>query len=338
MRRDRDRADRSRARSRRSRPCARPAPSGPSANRTRARGSSRGRSRPWRRARRSRPRAATSPPPTSSSPDRAVQHPLGGRTEIGGVGRGCRPARRDWPLRRTIAPTGTVRAAAPRAPRHCRPPISRRRPAPSPGSSARWPPSRWRCGRGRAATAAVPRLADAVAVDPPLARASAISGGGTITISTSRVADRCRRRRANSAARSYGPSRDARPQSAAPARLAPPARRTPLQGAARQCGIEIGRRRRVRACVPKALFETVTALPPSPSAIGAMVGTASGVRPRLAAIGIGASMWATWKWPTAMRSRMLAHEVSRTARGRCPRRRRNPSPSRRRGERCRAAA
>ncbi len=47
--------------------------------------------------------------------------------------------------------------------------------------------------------------------------------------------------------------------------------------------------------------------------MGAMVLAASGVRPRLAAIGMGASICATWKCPTAMRSRMLAHEVSRTS-------------------------
>ena len=44
-----------------------------------------------------------------------------------------------------------------------------------------------------------------------------------------------------------------------------------------------------------------------------MVRAASGVSPRLQAIGIGASMCATSKWPTAMRSRMLAQEVSRTS-------------------------
>ena len=47
--------------------------------------------------------------------------------------------------------------------------------------------------------------------------------------------------------------------------------------------------------------------------MGAMVRAASGVRPRLQAIGIGASMCATLKWPTASRSRMLAQEFSRTS-------------------------
>ncbi len=61
------------------------------------------------------------------------------------------------------------------------------------------------------------------------------------------------------------------------------------------------------------LWLTLTALPPSPSAIGATSLSASGVSPRLEAIGMGASMCAASKWPTAIRSRTFAQEVSRTS-------------------------
>ena len=58
---------------------------------------------------------------------------------------------------------------------------------------------------------------------------------------------------------------------------------------------------------------TVIALFPRPSATGAIILAAIGVSPRLAAIGIGASICATSKCPSADRSRILAHDVSRVS-------------------------
>jgi hypothetical protein len=59
--------------------------------------------------------------------------------------------------------------------------------------------------------------------------------------------------------------------------------------------------------------ETVMALPPKPNENGATIATCKWPMPSVDATAMGPSMCAASKWPTTTRSRMFAHEVSRTS-------------------------
>ena len=172
---------------------------------------------------------------------------------------------------------------------------------------AMWPwPSGDRCG--------VPRLADAIAVDAARAErighqrrrhdddldiAVGVDAAGGKPVAQFVIVPRMRMHDAQSGA-----------PAARPARAAATTAFSARAGAA---GIEIGAARRAPPSRPIARSTPSRHCRRARAPSARWCGTASGVRPRLQAIGIGASMWATWKWPTASRSRIFAQEVSRTS-------------------------
>src|SRR5690606_20615797 len=72
-------------------------------------------------------------------------------------------------------------------------------------------------------------------------------------------------------------------------------------------------------------IESVIALPPRPSAKGAIVGEGLEPRPSSDATGIGESIWAMSNWRNTSRSRIFAHETSRTSSRVRPSRRAKPN-------------